>query len=137
MRTYLSFHKKCVGFSSNTLSFNLYQVTSDLFGLIHVSEEHHCYTTFFTIKKMPSDFFSLINNDHKKLPIEFITVCHKIALKMFLTCTPIVFAITLLENSMWALTIAISRACFVASWSPLSTCLFPSKTLITIATTSC
>jgi hypothetical protein len=129
--------KKCVNFSSNTPSSNVYWVTSNLFGLIRVFEVHLCWTTFFTIKKMPFDFFSFTDKDHKKSPIESITLCHKIAPEMFLTCTPIVLVITLLENSMRAFTITVSKTCFVVRLTPLLTCLFYSKTLVIPITTSC
>jgi len=86
---------------------------------------------------MPYDLFSFTNKDHKKPHVESITLHHKIALEMFLTCTPIVLAITLLEDLMWALIIVVSRTCFIASLTPLLAHLFSSKALVTPTTTSC
>jgi heme/copper-type cytochrome/quinol oxidase subunit 2 len=68
---------------------------------------------------MPFDFFSFTDKDHKKLHVESITLHHKIAIEMFLTCIPIVLVITLLEDSMRAFTITISRTCFVVRSTPL------------------
>ncbi len=86
---------------------------------------------------MPSDLFSFTDKDHKKLHVEFITLCRKIAFEMFLTCTQIVLTITLLEDLVWAFTIGVSKTCFAASLTPLLACLYSSKALITLATTSC
>jgi hypothetical protein len=61
------------------------------------------------------------DKDHRKPLDASITLHRKIALEVFLTCTPNVLATTLLEDSLWTLIARVKRACLVASLTPMLT----------------
>ncbi len=124
----------CRFFIKNPTS-NLFFVTSYLFGLTQVFETHHCRTTFLTWTEMPFVLFFLINNRHKSAFDWSIALRRKTTHVMFLTCTPSVFAIVLMEDSLWALTTAFKITCFVASLMSLFICFFSFRALLTLVNT--
>jgi hypothetical protein len=75
--------KKQVGFSSNTLAFSLFHVTSLLLGLTRVSIAHQFTLVCLIEGMMPSLLLFLTVSVHKGTPLLHIKVWHSIVATTF------------------------------------------------------